>query len=60
MYICIDVLLYVCMYVLYTYVLLFQYLGCVEVFESRGMQVCEDALKILRVMFHTFLLPLYE
>lgn len=27
----------------------FQYLGCVEVFESRGMQVCEEALKVLRV-----------
>ncbi|PSN32178.1 Protein numb [Blattella germanica] len=24
------------------------YLGCVEVFESRGMQVCEEALKVLR------------
>lgn len=29
--------------------LLLQYLGCVEVFESRGMQVCEEALKVLRV-----------
>lgn len=26
-----------------------QYLGCVEVFESRGMQICEEALKVLRV-----------
>ncbi|CAH0768802.1 unnamed protein product [Bemisia tabaci] len=25
-----------------------KYLGCVEVFESRGMQVCEDALRVLR------------
>lgn len=25
-----------------------QYLGCVEVYESRGMQVCEEALKVLR------------
>lgn len=25
-----------------------KYLGCLEVFDSRGMQVCEDALKILR------------
>ncbi|KAF6026457.1 hypothetical protein EB796_015231 [Bugula neritina] len=25
-----------------------KYLGCVEVFESRGMQVCEEAHKILR------------
>ncbi|XP_051154667.1 protein numb isoform X2 [Leptopilina boulardi] len=25
-----------------------KYLGCVEVFESRGMQVCEEALKVLR------------
>uniref|UniRef100_T1JP22 PID domain-containing protein n=1 Tax=Strigamia maritima TaxID=126957 RepID=T1JP22_STRMM len=28
-----------------------KYLGCVEVFESRGMQVCEEALKLLRVGF---------
>lgn len=26
-----------------------QYLGCVEVFESRGMEVCEEALDVLRV-----------
>uniref|UniRef100_A0A914X945 PID domain-containing protein n=1 Tax=Plectus sambesii TaxID=2011161 RepID=A0A914X945_9BILA len=26
-----------------------KYLGCVEVFESRGMQICEEALKVLRV-----------
>ncbi|CAG7836583.1 unnamed protein product [Allacma fusca] len=25
-----------------------KYLGCVEVFESRGMQVCEEAMKVLR------------
>ena len=25
-----------------------KYLGCVEVFDARGMQVCEEALKILR------------
>ncbi|GAB0100120.1 NUMB [Sergentomyia squamirostris] len=25
-----------------------KYLGCVEVYESRGMQVCEEALKVLR------------
>ncbi|XP_044753848.1 protein numb isoform X2 [Coccinella septempunctata] len=25
-----------------------KYLGCVEVFDSRGMQVCEEALKVLR------------
>lgn len=25
-----------------------KYLGCVEVFESRGMQVCEEALKVLK------------
>ncbi|XP_046664209.1 protein numb isoform X3 [Homalodisca vitripennis] len=25
-----------------------KYLGCVEVFESRGMPVCEEALKVLR------------
>lgn len=31
------------------YFVLFQYMGCVEVFESRGMPVCEEALKVLRV-----------
>eukprot|EP00096_Caligus_rogercresseyi_P013493 TRINITY_DN612_c0_g1_i3.p1 TRINITY_DN612_c0_g1~~TRINITY_DN612_c0_g1_i3.p1 ORF type:complete len:588 (+),score=169.78 TRINITY_DN612_c0_g1_i3:129-1892(+) len=25
-----------------------KYLGCVEVFESRGMQVCEEAVKVLK------------
>ncbi|KAL5008827.1 hypothetical protein ScPMuIL_014408 [Solemya velum] len=25
-----------------------RYLGCIEVFESRGMQVCEDAVKALK------------
>lgn len=30
-----------------------KYLGCVEVFESRGMSVCEEALKILRVNVHS-------
>ena len=25
-----------------------QYLGCVEVFESRGIQVCEEAISVLR------------
>ncbi|GFR22416.1 protein numb [Trichonephila clavata] len=25
-----------------------KYLGCVEVFESRGMQICEEALRVLR------------
>ena len=25
-----------------------KYLGCLEVFDSRGMQVCEEALKVLR------------
>jgi hypothetical protein len=29
----------------------FQYLGCIQVFESRGMDVCEEALKQLRVSF---------
>lgn len=33
----------------YLYFVLFQYMGCVEVFESRGMPVCEEALKVLRV-----------
>lgn len=32
-----------------------KYLGCVEVFESRGMQVCEEALKVLRVGLRCFL-----
>lgn len=32
-----------------------KYLGCVEVFESRGMQVCEEALKVLRVSFNLFI-----
>ncbi|RXG73311.1 Protein numb [Armadillidium vulgare] len=27
---------------------LVKYMGCVEVYESRGMQVCEEALKVLR------------
>lgn len=31
-----------------------KYLGCVEVFESRGMQVCEEALKVLRVRNYSF------
>lgn len=26
-----------------------KYLGCVEVYESRGMHICEEALKVLRV-----------
>ena len=26
----------------------FQYLGSVEVFDSRGMQVCEEAIKVLK------------
>ena len=25
-----------------------KYLGCVEVFESRGMQVCEEAVRVLK------------
>lgn len=38
-----------------------KYLGCVEVYESRGMQVCEEALKVLRVSslkFHFPFVPL--
>ena len=27
-----------------------QYLGCIEVFESRGMQVCEEAVKALKAV----------
>lgn len=30
------------------------YLGCVEVYESRGMQICEDALRTLRVKRNQF------
>ncbi|VDL90876.1 unnamed protein product [Schistocephalus solidus] len=30
------------------YILTLKYLGCIEVFESRGMQVCEEAIKALR------------
>ncbi|CDW55935.1 protein numb [Trichuris trichiura] len=29
-----------------------KYLGCVEVYESRGMQICEDAMKLLRSSRH--------
>ena len=34
--------------------LYFQYLGCVEVFESRGMQVCEEAVKTLKDVSFVF------
>ena len=30
-----------------------QYLGSVEVFDSRGMQVCEEAIKVLKVRMST-------
>lgn len=30
-----------------------KYLGCVEVFESRGMHICEEALKVLRVISYS-------
>ena len=33
--------------------LFFQYLGCIEVFESRGMQVCEEAVKALKAVSTT-------
>lgn len=33
----------------------FKYLGGIEVFESRGMQICEGALKLLRVCFKSYL-----
>ena len=39
---------------LFKKICILQYLGCVEVFESRGMQVCEEALKVLRVSRRTF------
>lgn len=35
-----------------------KYLGCVEVYESRGMQVCEEALKVLRVRNEPYSLTL--
>ena len=28
----------------------FQYLGCIEVFESRGIHVCEEAVKALKAV----------
>uniref|UniRef100_A0A915PM83 PID domain-containing protein n=1 Tax=Setaria digitata TaxID=48799 RepID=A0A915PM83_9BILA len=31
-----------------------KYLGGIEVFESRGMQICEGALKLLRVCFSAY------
>lgn len=34
----------------YCYLCFFQYLGCIEVFESRGVHVCEEAFKELRVI----------
>ena len=37
------------------YFLYLQYLGCVEVFESRGMQVCEEAIKVLKVRLKSIL-----
>lgn len=37
-----------------------KYLGCVEVFESRGMQVCEEALKVLRVRLPASRNPLFD
>ena len=30
------------------FIYILQYLGCIEVYESRGMQVCEEAHKTLR------------
>ena len=35
-----------------------KYMGCVEVFESRGMQVCEEAIKVLRVRIYNWLVLL--
>jgi numb-like protein len=35
----------------FEFLFFFQYLGCVEVYESRGMPVCEEALKVLRVKY---------
>lgn len=32
-----------------------KYLGCIEVFDSRGMSICEDALRRLRVSIFLFL-----
>ena len=42
--------------ILLIYHLYFQYLGCTEVFDSRGMQVCEDAVKALKTV--SFILQL--
>lgn len=31
-----------------------KYLGCIEVYESRGMHICEEAIKMLRVSIMQF------
>lgn len=36
-----------------------KYLGCIEVFESRGMNICEEALKMLRVSIRTSLVSIH-
>ena len=41
---CLPVHLYKCL------LPVFQYLGCIEVFESRGIQVCEEAVKALKAV----------
>ena len=33
-----------------SFLFVFQYLGCIEVFESRGIQVCEEAVKALKAV----------
>lgn len=34
---------------------LFQYLGCIEVFESRGIQICEEAINLLKNVCNFYL-----
>lgn len=47
----IHVVLFICDSLTILNFYFFQYLGCVEVYESRGMPVCEEALKVLRVKY---------
>lgn len=35
-----------------------QYLGCVEVYESRGIQICEEAVKVLKAVSSCLMLCL--
>ena len=49
---CLPVHLYKCL------LPVFQYLGCIEVFESRGIQVCEEAVKALKAVSVSYSLVL--